>query len=70
MKRSGLAYAGVEVRPDLNEQRLEAVEVLASLATGDFLGFSFLGGGTNVPEVSDVRRSFVHAKLGQKLVVV
>ena len=61
----------VEFPLNLLEQRLEAVEILAFLAVGDFLGRALLGGRADMAEFGDVgRRGGVHPELGQKLVIV
>ncbi|GJE70739.1 hypothetical protein CHKEEEPN_2280 [Methylorubrum podarium] len=65
-----LAHAGVEVFPDLGEQRLESLEVLAKRAVGDFLSRALVGGGPYMLQIPDVRCTRSAFELCHEVVVI
>ena len=65
-----LPDAALDLLLHLLKQRLEAIEVLAFLAIGDFLGGALLGAGADMAKFGDVGRTRRALQFGKQLVLV
>ncbi|MDT4849611.1 hypothetical protein FQZ97_837370 [compost metagenome] len=66
---SGHPNARFELALHLLKQRLEALEVLATLALGNFLSLSLLGNAANMTEVLDIRSILTVDQLSQQFII-
>src|SRR5260370_28057782 len=69
-ERASLADTALDLLLNLNEQRLEAIEVLASLAVGDLFSCTLIGAGTYMAEFGDIGCSCCSLQFWHQLIFV